>query len=44
MIKFAIKHEIPKYNFYGITGDFSKTADDLGVQQFKKDSEPTLKN
>ncbi|AGC91649.1 aminoacyltransferase [Staphylococcus warneri] len=36
MIKFAIKHEIPKYNFYGITGDFSKTADDLGVQQFKK--------
>ncbi|WP_436862266.1 aminoacyltransferase [Staphylococcus caeli] len=36
MIQFAIKHNIPRYNFYGITGDFSSDAEDYGVQQFKK--------
>lgn len=36
MIKFAKKHQIDKYNFYGITGDFSNSAEDYGVQQFKK--------
>ncbi|MCG2243412.1 aminoacyltransferase [Staphylococcus caprae] len=36
MIQFALDHQIPRYNFYGITGDFSKDADDYGVQQFKK--------
>lgn len=36
MIKFAIEHKIPRYNFYGITGDFSKHSADYGVQQFKK--------
>lgn len=36
MIKFAKAHNIPRYNFYGITGDFSKNAVDYGVQQFKK--------
>lgn len=35
MIKFAKAHNIPRYNFYGITGDFSKEAEDYGVQQFK---------
>ncbi|WP_437750779.1 aminoacyltransferase [Staphylococcus shinii] len=36
MIKFAKAHGIERYNFYGITGDFSDTAIDYGVQQFKK--------
>ncbi|EKU47079.1 putative FemAB family protein [Staphylococcus massiliensis S46] len=36
MIKFGKKHGINKYNFYGITGDFSDEAEDFGVQQFKK--------
>lgn len=36
MINFAINNHIPRYNFYGITGDFSENAEDYGVQQFKK--------
>ncbi len=36
MIKFAKAHHIDRYNFYGITGDFSKVIKDYGVQQFKK--------
>lgn len=36
MIKFAKEHNIDRYNFYGITGDFSEDAEDYGVQQFKK--------
>lgn len=40
MIQFAKAHHIPRYNFYGITGDFSQEAEDFGVQQFKKDFNP----
>ena len=36
MICFAKSHHIHRYNFYGITGDFSSQAEDYGVQQFKK--------
>ncbi|MDK7114464.1 aminoacyltransferase [Staphylococcus pettenkoferi] len=36
MIKFALENGIERYNFYGITGDFSEDAEDAGVQQFKK--------
>lgn len=36
MIKFSKHHNIDRYNFYGVTGDFSNTAEDYGVQQFKK--------
>lgn len=36
MIKFAKEHNVERYNFYGITGDFSEDAEDYGVQQFKK--------
>ncbi|MDU9341256.1 aminoacyltransferase [Staphylococcus coagulans] len=36
MIKFSLDHHIDRYNFYGVTGDFSKDAEDYGVQQFKK--------
>lgn len=44
MIKFSLDHHIDRYNFYGVTGDFSKDAEDYGVQQFKKDLMHTLKN
>ena len=36
MIKFAKEHNIDRYNFYGITGDFSEDAEDAGVQKFKE--------
>lgn len=36
MIKFAKEHHIDRYNFYGITGDFSEDAEDAGVIKFKK--------
>ena len=44
MIKFAKAHHIDRYNFYGITGDFSESSEDYGVQQFKKDLTHTSKN
>ncbi|MDG4943918.1 aminoacyltransferase [Staphylococcus agnetis] len=36
MIKFAKENNIDRYNFYGITGDFSEEAEDYGVQRFKE--------
>lgn len=36
MIQFAKAQGIDRYNFYGITGDFSETAEDYGVQRFKE--------
>ncbi|MBQ7993056.1 MAG: aminoacyltransferase, partial [Solobacterium sp.] len=36
IIRYAIEHHIPRYNFYGISGNFSKDADDYGVYEFKK--------
>ncbi|HEC2169346.1 TPA: aminoacyltransferase [Staphylococcus delphini] len=36
MIQFAKHHNIDRYNFYGITGDFTKHAEDFGVQRFKE--------
>lgn len=36
MIQFAKQHGIERYNFYGITGDFTKHAKDYGVQRFKE--------
>ncbi|MGV3042400.1 aminoacyltransferase [Staphylococcus rostri] len=36
MMNFAKERNIDRYNFYGITGVFNETADDYGVQQFKK--------
>lgn len=35
MIKFAKEHHIDRYNFYGITGDFTENAEDAGVIKFK---------
>ncbi|MDU0995100.1 MAG: aminoacyltransferase, partial [Staphylococcus lugdunensis] len=36
MIKFAKEHHLDRYNFYGVTGDFSEDAEDAGVQKFKE--------
>lgn len=36
MIKYAVEHGIDRYNFYGISGDFSENAVDRGVYEFKK--------
>ena len=44
MIKFAKEHGIDRYNFYGITGDFSEDAEDFGVQNSKKALMHMLKN
>lgn len=36
MIKYTLEHNLPVYNFYGITGVFTEDAEDYGVLQFKK--------
>ncbi|TDM04200.1 aminoacyltransferase [Macrococcus carouselicus] len=36
MINYALEHGINRYNFYGISGDFSPEAEDAGVIKFKK--------
>lgn len=36
MIKFSKELGIDRYNFYGITGDFTEDAEDAGVIKFKK--------
>lgn len=36
MINYALEHDIDRYNFYGISGDFSEDAEDAGVVKFKK--------
>lgn len=36
MIKYALENNIDRYNFYGISGDFSEDAPDVGVIKFKK--------
>lgn len=36
MIKYAMETGINRYNFYGISGDFTEDAEDAGVIKFKK--------
>lgn len=36
MIKYAMETGINRYNFYGISGDFTDDAEDAGVIKFKK--------
>jgi peptidoglycan pentaglycine glycine transferase (the second and third glycine) len=36
MIQLALKKGCTKYNFYGISGDFSEDADDYGIFKFKQ--------
>ncbi|GAA6823380.1 aminoacyltransferase [Helicobacter pylori] len=36
MINYALEHGIDRYNFYGISGNFTEDAEDAGVVKFKK--------
>ena len=36
MINYALDNNIDRYNFYGISGDFTEDAEDAGVVKFKK--------
>ena len=36
MIRECLKNKISRYNFYGLSGDFSEDAADYGVYEFKK--------
>lgn len=36
IIRYALAHGYERYNFYGISGIFDKTAEDYGVYEFKK--------
>ena len=36
MLRKSLKNHIPLYNFYGISGNFKKEAEDYGVYLFKK--------
>ena len=36
MLKRALENHIPIYNFYGISGNFNKDAEDYGVYMFKR--------
>ena len=36
MLKRALQNHIPTYNFYGISGNFHKDAEDYGVYMFKR--------
>ena len=35
-IRYALAHHIPRYNFYGISGDFTENATDAGPYLYKK--------
>ena len=37
IIKYTIKNNIPKYNFYGIDGNFDKNNNEMyGIYEFKR--------
>lgn len=36
MLCYAMDHHFERYNFYGISGNFQKDAEDYGVYEFKK--------
>lgn len=36
ILRYALAHNIQRYNFYGISGNFDPNADDYGVYEFKK--------
>lgn len=38
MIRYCLEHHKNRYNFYGISGDFSPDAQDAGVFSYKKGS------
>ncbi|UTH12787.1 aminoacyltransferase [Macrococcus equipercicus] len=36
MINYCFEHGYHRYNFYGVSGDFSESGEDYGVYQFKR--------
>ena len=42
MIKYAIRNNFKKYNFYGINGNFSKEDKRHGLYEFKKGFDGTV--
>ncbi|MFD2829265.1 peptidoglycan bridge formation glycyltransferase FemA/FemB family protein [Corticicoccus populi] len=36
MMKYCMEHDIARYNFYGVSGDFSEDGEDYGVYRFKR--------
>ncbi|WP_020008265.1 aminoacyltransferase [Salinicoccus albus] len=36
MMKYCLAHGIDRYNFYGVSGDFSEDGEDYGVFRFKR--------
>jgi Uncharacterized protein involved in methicillin resistance len=36
MMKYCMEHNISRYNFYGVSGDFSEDGEDYGVYRFKR--------
>ena len=36
MIQYGLKHKLPRYNFYGISGIFDRKDPDYGVYEFKR--------
>jgi len=36
MMKYAMEHDIARYNFYGVSGDFTPEGEDYGVFRFKR--------
>lgn len=36
MINYCFEHGFERYNFYGVSGDFSETGEDYGVYRFKR--------
>jgi lipid II:glycine glycyltransferase (peptidoglycan interpeptide bridge formation enzyme) len=36
MMKYCMEHNIARYNFYGVSGDFSEDGEDYGVYRFKR--------
>lgn len=36
MMKYCMENDIARYNFYGVSGDFSEDGEDYGVYRFKR--------
>lgn len=36
MMRYCLANNIDRYNFYGVSGDFSETGEDYGVYRFKR--------
>ena len=36
MMNYCFEHGYDRYNFYGVSGDFTKDSEDYGVYRFKR--------